>query len=221
MKKRYLFSLLGMLLLSMAIQAQPVPAFYFQDIALNSAGQRLANHTISLRSSVMYGSLTGTLVYSEKQLTVTNASGQYTIQVGQGLPTFIYPGQLPLIQNPFYLKVEMDPTAGNNYIVVSRGPIAMSFSPWQCGSSLIINHIALGGVAPVNKTVTYGTTTNIPGEPTKCWITSNLGADHQAASVDDATEASAGWYWQFNREQGYKHVGSTLTPACRCIGHLE
>jgi hypothetical protein len=82
---------------------------------------------------------------------------------------------------------------------------------WACGSTITINHIA-GSVAPVYKIVTYGTVTNIPGEPTKCWITSNLGADHQATSVDDATEASAGWYWQFNRKQGYKHDGTTRTP---------
>ncbi|MEI7898532.1 MAG: hypothetical protein WCJ26_15965, partial [bacterium] len=24
---------------------------------------------------------------------------------------------------------------------------------------------------------------------------------------------SAGWYWQFNRKQGYKHDGTTVTPA--------
>jgi len=84
---------------------------------------------------------------------------------------------------------------------------------WTCGdSSITIIHVA-GNVAPVNKTVTYGTVTNIPGETSKCWITSNLGADHQADSVNDATEASAGWYWQFNRMQGYKHDGTTLTPA--------
>jgi hypothetical protein len=79
-----------------------------------------------------------------------------------------------------------------------------------CGS-ITINHVA-GTVAPVTKTVTYGTVTNIPGEPSKCWITSNLGADHQATTVDDTTEASAGWYWQFNRKQGYKHDGTTRTP---------
>ena len=39
-----------------------------------------------------------------------------------------------------------------------------------------------------------------------------MGADHQATSVDDATETSAGWYWQFNRQQGYKHDGTTRTP---------
>jgi hypothetical protein len=82
---------------------------------------------------------------------------------------------------------------------------------FTCGQSITINHIA-GAVAPVNKTTTYGTVTNIPGEPNKCWITSNLGSDHQAASVDDSTEASSGWYWQFNRKQGYKHDGTNLTP---------
>ncbi len=81
-----------------------------------------------------------------------------------------------------------------------------------CGASITINHVA-GAVAPVTKTITYGTVTNIPGETSKCWITSNLGADHQATSVNDATEPSAGWYWQFNLKQGYKHDGTTRTPA--------
>ena len=80
-----------------------------------------------------------------------------------------------------------------------------------CGSSVNVTHVS-GAVAPVTKTVSYGTVANIPGEPSKCWISSNLGADHQATSVNDGTEASAGWYWQFNRMQGYKHDGNTRTP---------
>ena len=86
-----------------------------------------------------------------------------------------------------------------------------TLSTWSCGSSFTINHIA-GTVAPVNKTVTYGTVTNVPGETSKCWITSNLGADHQASAVNDGSEASAGWYWQFNKMQGYKHDGTSRTP---------
>ncbi len=80
-----------------------------------------------------------------------------------------------------------------------------------CGGSFTINHTA-GSVAPVTKTVTYGTVTNIPGATSKCWITSNLGASQQATAVSDATETSSGWYWQFNRKQGYKHDGTTRTP---------
>jgi hypothetical protein len=80
-----------------------------------------------------------------------------------------------------------------------------------CGSVITVTH-QTGVVAPVNKTVTYGIIGNVPGEALKCWITSNLGASHQAVAINDATEASAGWYWQFNHKQGYMHDGTNRTP---------
>lgn len=92
---------------------------------------------------------------------------------------------------------------------------------FACGLSITVNHLVAGGVAPVNKTVTYGTATNIPGELSKCWITSNLGADRQATAIDDDTEPSAGWYWQFNRKQGYKHDGVTRTPNTAWINTIN
>ena len=82
---------------------------------------------------------------------------------------------------------------------------------FTCGIPLVINHVS-GPVAPVTKTVTYGTVNGVGSNGTQCWITQNLGADHQATSVNDATEPSAGWYWQFNRKQGYKHDGTVVTP---------
>ena len=104
------------------------------------------------------------------------------------------------------------------------GPLSMSVTTnacWTCGTTLSINHITAGGVAPVNKSTSYGTVTNIPGETTKCWITSNLGSDHQATAVNDATEASAGWYWQFNKPQGYKHDGTNRTPGTTWITSIS
>jgi len=83
-----------------------------------------------------------------------------------------------------------------------------------CPATLTINHLASGGVAPVDKTITYGVVkTSISGS-SKCWITQNLGSTNQASSATDATEASAGWYWQFNRKQGFKIAddGTTRTP---------
>ena len=81
-----------------------------------------------------------------------------------------------------------------------------SVTPFNCGSTLTVNH-TVGDVAPETKTVNYGTvSTDLTGS-TKCWITRNLGASQQATS---ATDAAAGWYWQFNRKQGYKVVP---TPA--------
>jgi hypothetical protein len=93
--------------------------------------------------------------------------------------------------------------------------------PVVCGSSFTISHLASGGVAPVDKTVTYGTVNGIAGEPAKCWITRNLGASQQATAVSDNTEASAGWYWQFNRKAGYKHDGTTRTPNTTWISSIN
>ena len=77
---------------------------------------------------------------------------------------------------------------------------------------LIVEHTTRN-VAPVTKTVTYGTVTTSLSGASKCWITQNLGASQQATSVLDNTEASAGWYWQFNRKQGYKHDGTSRIPS--------
>ncbi|MCK5711582.1 MAG: hypothetical protein KAI25_02590, partial [Hyphomicrobiaceae bacterium] len=76
-----------------------------------------------------------------------------------------------------------------------------------CGDDLVVDHTQ-GNVAPATATITYGTVlTDLSGSD-KCWITQNLGASQQATSATDATDASAGWYWQFNRKQGYA-VGPT------------
>jgi hypothetical protein len=112
--------------------------------------------------------------------------------------------------------------AGSNgqVLTYNYGVPTWGNSPIACGSSITVSHIA-GAVAPVAKTVTYGTVKNIPGETSKCWITSNLGADHQSTAVTDASEASAGWYWQFNLKQGYKHDGTTRTPNTTWISSIN
>lgn len=84
---------------------------------------------------------------------------------------------------------------------------------FSCGDALAVTHTLGGGVAPESKSVNYGTITSSLSGASKCWITQNLGSSQQATSAYDATEASAGWYWQFNRKQGYKHDGTTRTPA--------
>ncbi len=136
--------------------------------------------------------------------------------------------QILAIQNPANGLMAFCTSNNKLYIYVS------SFGQWKevqngsgmleqsfpCGVDLTINHLA-GEVAPINKTVTYRTVTNIPGELTKCWITRNLGASQEATKVSDATETSAGWYWQFNRKQGYKHDGTTRTPSTPWISSIS
>lgn len=83
-------------------------------------------------------------------------------------------------------------------------------------NSLTRQHVA-GVVAPVGKTVAYELVSGVAGESEKCWIVRNLGASQQASTVNDFSEASAGWYWQFNRKQGYMHTGTLRTPSSAWI----
>ena len=95
---------------------------------------------------------------------------------------------------------------------LDAGGRGVRFKSFICGEVLNISHVA-GTVAPVTKTVAYGTVLTTLSGASKCWITQNLGATNQAIAATDATEAAAGWYWQFNRKQGYKHDGTTRTPS--------
>jgi len=144
------------------------------------------------------------------------------------LPPRMTTAQIGAIVSPADGLLVYNTTEGKLYIYVSASSVwkEVTFGagtispPFVCGSTVTINHTA-GEVAPVTKTVNYGTVTNIPGETSKCWITSNLGADHQATAVNDATEASAGWYWQFNRKQGFKHDGTMRTPSTEWISNID
>ena len=90
-----------------------------------------------------------------------------------------------------------------------------------CLPQFTVQHVAGLNGAPVDKMVTYHSVSATYSGAARCWITQNLGADHQAASVADATEPSAGWYWQFNRIQGYKHDGTTRTPSTTWTSNTE
>jgi hypothetical protein len=162
------------------------------------------NRSIKMINSGNSNQMQGILIYqgsteTESSMKSQEATAGFDFSLGDQL-------QFTAYANGYLLSIIIDiPESNKTYT------FELVSSVFTCGSSITINHLA-GEVAPVNKTVTYGTVTNIPGEPSKCWITSNLGADHQATAKNDATEPSAGWYWQFNRKQGYKHTGSVRTP---------
>ncbi len=89
-----------------------------------------------------------------------------------------------------------------------------------CPMGADFNHIG-GDVAPVDKSIRYDfVMTNLTGVY-QCWIMQNLGAHIHGSSAYDATEDNAGWYWQFNRKQGYKHDGSIRTPGTAWISSIN
>jgi hypothetical protein len=97
---------------------------------------------------------------------------------------------------------------GNQVLFTTPGAVGQACAQ---GSTLTVTHTA-GDVAPVSKTVTYKIIQTDITRESKCWLAQNLGADRQATSLDDYSEASAGWYWQFGQKRGYKNDGISRVP---------
>ncbi|MBB5647508.1 hypothetical protein [Pedobacter cryoconitis] len=107
----------------------------------------------------------------------------------------------------YYITAYATSSAGTGY-----SPKVISFK--ICPAEFIVTHTAGLSGAPVTKTVTYHSVSTEISGAARCWITQNLGADTQPSALADGSESSSGWYWQFNRLQGYKmDAQGARTPA--------
>ncbi len=159
---------LAMILLtvsSLTIFAQAPQALNYQAVARNSTGAILSNQNINLQISVLDGSASGTAQYVERQSTTTNQFGLFSIAIGQGSTvsgTFV---SITWGSASKYLKVEMDPAGGNNFVVM--------------GTSQLLS-VPYALYADVSKTTTITTNATLTGAGTTA---SPLGIAQQGATT--------------------------------------
>ena len=90
----------------------------FQGVARTSNNVIIASQDISLKLSILQGSATGIPEYVEIRKVKTNAQGLFTAVIGDA-ETTITLGNFADIDwklSPKFLKIEIDPLAGNNFI---------------------------------------------------------------------------------------------------------
>ena len=89
-----------------------------------------------------------------------------------------------------------------------------------CPDTLRFHHVA-GTISAETVTINYPLVETNLGGTNQCWLGRNLGATVDAASATDNSAAAAGWYWQFNRKQGYAHDGTSRTPNTDWITSID
>lgn len=106
--------------------AQVPQKFNYQAVARNAQGQLLLNQTIKIRASILNGSATGTSQYRETHSVTTNAqTGLFSISIGGGV-VIAGSGAFSAItwgSGTKYLKIEMDPAGGNNFVLVGTSQL--------------------------------------------------------------------------------------------------
>ncbi|CAH0231573.1 hypothetical protein SRABI27_02491 [Pedobacter sp. Bi27] len=116
MKKLLLIALLS-IGFTLAIKAQTPQQFNYQGAARNANGTPLANKNIALRISILDGSSTGTVQYSEVRNVTTNALGLYALAIGATGASSVN-GTIAGVtwaSGLKFVKVEIDPDNGTNF----------------------------------------------------------------------------------------------------------
>lgn len=116
---KYIFFTLTLALLCLTGISQP-NKFNYQAVARNSLGQFIPNANINLRLSLLSGSETGPVAYSEVRKVTTNNAGLFSVVIG-GSGATSTTGNIANVNwgaGSFYLKVEADPVGGTNFVAM-------------------------------------------------------------------------------------------------------
>ncbi|HBX51893.1 MAG: hypothetical protein A2275_02460 [Bacteroidetes bacterium RIFOXYA12_FULL_35_11] len=158
-------------LINQNIFAQSPQSFRYQAIARNAAGNVLANQHVSFRISLLQGSVSGTLVYSETHTDTTNQFGLVTLAIGGGAVVSGSFASINWAGGSYFVKVELDAAGGSNYVEMGTSqllsvPYALYAKETE-QTYVAGNGISISGDTISNSTTgvtpgTYGSTTNVP-----------------------------------------------------------
>jgi hypothetical protein len=122
----------------------------FQGVARTNNNIILASQDITIKLSILKGSAMGTAEYTEIRKVTTNAQGLFTAVIGDtgAISTLGNFNTINWKLSPKFLKIEMDPAAGNNFIIM--GTTQFQYVAYaQFAKSVDAENIV--GILPVSK----------------------------------------------------------------------
>jgi|GEM_PF-1065798 len=110
---------------AMSVFAQSPQKMSYQCVIRNASGVLVTNHAVGIKISILQGSATGTVVFSETCSPVpqTNANGLLSIEIGSGTPAVGSFASIDWAAGPYFLKTETDPAGGTNYTIAGTSQL--------------------------------------------------------------------------------------------------
>ena len=97
----------------LTVSGQSPQKMSYQAVVRNSSDALVTNTQVGMQISILQGSASGTVVYTETQTPTTNANGLVSIEIGGGAGF----STINWTSGSYFIKTEMDPTGGNNYTI--------------------------------------------------------------------------------------------------------
>ncbi|BAP31131.1 collagen triple helix repeat [Chryseobacterium sp. StRB126] len=116
-------SILVASLASALMFSQVQDAMSYQAIIRNSSNQLVSNQNVGMKFSILKGSITGTVVYSETQSQTTNINGLVTAKIGAGTLVSGSYSTIDWGSDIYFMKIETDPNGSNNYTITGTSQL--------------------------------------------------------------------------------------------------
>ena len=117
MKKITLLSILTLVFFNNLLSKTPNLMSY-QAVIWDASGNLVSEKIVSIKISILQGSVTGTSVYSETHRLQTNVNGLVSLMIGGGTNPSGKISNINWGEGSYFLKTETDPTGGGNYSII-------------------------------------------------------------------------------------------------------
>lgn len=106
------------------LSAQTPQSFRYQAVARDNSGNVLANQAVSFKISILGGSISGAVAYSETHTGLsTNAFGLVELEIGKGTSESGIFSSIDWGNSSYFVKIEMDPSGGTTYQELSTSQL--------------------------------------------------------------------------------------------------
>jgi len=119
--KKLIHSIIG-LMLSASVFAQAPQSFKYQAVARDATGEVIADQQVSFQISILLGSESGTVVYTETHVDSTNQFGLITLEIGAGTTTDDFTA-IDWSNDIYFIQIEMDASGGTSYILMGTSQL--------------------------------------------------------------------------------------------------
>ena len=136
MKKITLISLITIVFIGNLVSQSPNLMSY-QAVIWDASGNLVSEKMVSIKISILQGSVTGTSVYSETHRVQTNVNGLVSLMIGGGTNATGKIADINWGGGSYFLKSETDPTGGNSYTII--GTTQLVSVPYSLFSGLSKN----------------------------------------------------------------------------------
>ena len=116
---RKLFTFLVAVLLTASVFAQTPEKMSYQAVIRNSSDALVTNTQVGMQISILQGSASGTVVYTETQTPTTNVNGLVSMEIGSGAGF----STIDWANDIYFIKTETDPTGGTNYTIIGTSQL--------------------------------------------------------------------------------------------------